>query len=430
MFNLNALNADHDAKILNQKVDNIGINIIPLLPLKMGKNKKKRSHAQYALDHPNGTQKPNVEGVASTLAHIKNTKSTTKDSKSGDRDSSDQWQKVEQQSKRPKNSGEKGDNRPALTIAGLHTIRNTLYIQDLQSLVLHCLADGVSPQWLSVRHHSQVKKAVVLLVPGLERDMFDGQIKLEKLLSNDNDNDNDNEILSDLAITPGNNQADMTASCRNAEPARGPDDYLPKPLVADRLPEPLQPLVSVFEHLFPVRTPGDEKYSRVHSPLHAMLNAPIPKSLEQKKAEKAIKGPKPFQEGKAFGDIQPTPITTFVTSKEDLQENEYTLHQACFPTRDEKDDSMSRRGDVKETEEFGWKDTYVLSMEDGEVPDGEIQKGSLTAGRIVLAMDCEMCKVEGDEMALTRISIVSWDGSVVMDELVKPGKPIIDYLTP
>ena len=33
-------------------------------------------------------------------------------------------------------------------------------------------------------------------------------------------------------------------------------------------------------------------------------------------------------------------------------------------------------------------------------------------------------------MALTRISIVGWDGTVIMDELVKPDKPIIDYLTP
>ena len=45
-------------------------------------------------------------------------------------------------------------------------------------------------------------------------------------------------------------------------------------------------------------------------------------------------------------------------------------------------------------------------------------------------MDCEMCKVEGDEMALTRSSVLDWDGGVVMDELVKPEKPIVDYLTP
>ncbi|KAL8954794.1 MAG: hypothetical protein Q9183_006929 [Haloplaca sp. 2 TL-2023] len=44
-------------------------------------------------------------------------------------------------------------------------------------------------------------------------------------------------------------------------------------------------------------------------------------------------------------------------------------------------------------------------------------------------MDCEMCTVEGGDSALTRISLVDWDGAVVMDSLVKPAKPIIDYLT-
>ncbi|KAF7876892.1 uncharacterized protein EAF02_008112 [Botrytis sinoallii] len=44
-------------------------------------------------------------------------------------------------------------------------------------------------------------------------------------------------------------------------------------------------------------------------------------------------------------------------------------------------------------------------------------------------MDCEMCMTGKNEFSLTRISIVGWDGSVVLDELVKPEKPIIDYLT-
>ncbi len=60
----------------------------------------------------------------------------------------------------------------------------------------------------------------------------------------------------------------------------------------------------------------------------------------------------------------------------------------------------------------------------------EIENGSLTAGREIFAMDCEMCKTEGGGLDLTRISIVAWDGSVVLDELVKPEKPVIDYLTP
>ncbi|SZF06076.1 unnamed protein product [Blumeria hordei] len=44
-------------------------------------------------------------------------------------------------------------------------------------------------------------------------------------------------------------------------------------------------------------------------------------------------------------------------------------------------------------------------------------------------MDCEMCMTGESNFSLTRISIVSWDGSVLMDELVKPAEPITNYLT-
>jgi RNA exonuclease 1 len=44
-------------------------------------------------------------------------------------------------------------------------------------------------------------------------------------------------------------------------------------------------------------------------------------------------------------------------------------------------------------------------------------------------MDCEMCMTGENEFSLTRISVVGWDGSVIIDELVKPAKPITDYVT-
>ncbi|EAL61779.1 RNA exonuclease 1 [Dictyostelium discoideum AX4] len=47
----------------------------------------------------------------------------------------------------------------------------------------------------------------------------------------------------------------------------------------------------------------------------------------------------------------------------------------------------------------------------------------------MLAIDCEMCRTEGGQLELTRISIVNEQKKVVLNELVLPEKPIIDYLT-
>ena len=69
------------------------------------------------------------------------------------------------------------------------------------------------------------------------------------------------------------------------------------------------------------------------------------------------------------------------------------------------------------------------NFEDGSAPDNEIESGSLTAGREIFAVDCELCMTGENEFSLTRISIVGWDGSIVLDELVKPDKPIINYVT-
>lgn len=420
----------------------------------MGRSGKKRNHAQYARDSDRDAGTTNKFGVASTLAHLQAPDRIAVDATGSNlslgHDVDGEWETVERRSKKPRRSidsadreahkqgkpGKNTSNYPALSYSELHKLQASIKIGDLQSLVLYCLADGSSPQWVSLRHHGHVKKAVVLMVPGLEKGMFDGNIVLPDL-TRDGDVDQPPPESShrQAASTKENSVVDVarnsTGVIQASFPGRNtsPDDYLPTPLVADQLPVTLRPLANIFTHIWPVKAPGDDKYYKVHSPLHALLAAPIPKSNEEKREEKNKKGPKSFRESKSWEDKR-TPITTFLASDEELRENEYTLHPAYFTTELERHSEIERRRYAKETAEDGWKDTRVVKLEDGDAPDGEISEGSMTAGRKVLAMDCEMCKTEGGNMDLTRISIVGWDGSVVMDELVKPDKPIIDYLTP
>ncbi|QSZ32872.1 hypothetical protein DSL72_002453 [Monilinia vaccinii-corymbosi] len=305
--------------------------------------------------------------------------------------SSGEWTTVDRRrEKKAKKIPKPGNKYPAIVFAERESrLAGQIKIGDLQSLVLYILADGVAPHFVSVRHRPQFRKVVVLMVPGLDESMF---------------------------------------GTKPASDGRrySPDDYYPRKLKSEALPENLKLFADMFEYIWPVQTPGDKKYAKMHSPLHAMLTAPVTKSQENKNSNG--RGSKQAREPKGWQNRR-TPITHFLTSPEDLQENGYTLHPACYRDAVDKSNLAVQRKTWELDEAHGWVDTKVNDFDDGSVPDNEFEQGSLTVGREIFAMDCEMCMTDKDEYSLTRISIVSWDGSVVLDELVKPEKPIINYLT-
>ncbi len=396
----------------------------------MGKGSKKRKHAQFAEDASPAYEESALAGVASTLNHIQ--QSRAKDDHPvlpSHQQDGGEWTRVEKNKKKQKKSA-----YPALTYAGLHKLQSSIKIANLQDLVLYCLADGVSPQWISVSSHTAIKKAVVLLVPGLEKDMFDGTILLEELSKRAQDSKTSDEGPEAIKGSKdqtrtgyGKKMSHKYVGSRSDFPS--PDDFMPLRLAhGENLPESLKPFADMFMHLWPVRAPGDARLAKVHSPLHAMLTVPLAKSAEGKWGESKNKGSKPRRDHQR-NDNKRTAITAFIVSKEELIENGYTAHPAWFVNQLEQEHEALRRKKAKETPEAGWVDSLVEKIEDAEIPVKDIEQGSMTAGRTVLAMDCEMCKVDDQELALTRISIVGWDGEVIMDELVKPHKPIVDYLT-
>ncbi|MCJ1395699.1 hypothetical protein MMC18_008585 [Xylographa bjoerkii] len=413
----------------------------------MGKhNHRKRSRMQYEENKATDVASPNI-GLSATLLQLQKPDGaddldTTNSGLADDSNSGyplEDWKTVNRQAKRRKSSQstkgitsqaatKKGNNRPALTFAELHKLHSSLKIFDLQDLVLYCLADGVSPQWISVRHHAQVRKAVVLLVPGIERNMFDGTIKGLDLAPGVSDEQTLSPTIPATKVETQQCSANELQDEPLSSPRRSPDDYLPFPLVSDHLPTPLKPLATLFSHLLPVNAPGDDKYYKVHSPLQAMLTSPIPKSQEDRKAEKLMRGSRPPRRDSSWTNER-TPITSFIASKEDLQENEYAVHPACFDSEQGREDNTVKRRFAKQLAEFGWVDTKIKALEDSENSESQRDNNDLTAGRTVLALDCEMCQVEGNEYALARISIIGFDGEVIMDELVMPDKPITNYLT-
>ena len=303
---------------------------------------------------------------------------------------------------------------PAIEHSPHARLNSHVKITDLQTLVLYLLADGNAPQWVSVRSRTNIQQVVMLMVPGLDLAMFNGDVAL------------------DSTQPP---EGPTEGECTDTTPKRlniALNDFYPASLNPDRLPAPLKPLSEIFDHVWPIKAIGEHRnnqYSRVHSPIHTMLTSQIPKTQEEKQMKKTGNHKGPLPQNSKHWENKRTRITEYIATLMEQQENEYVLHPAMFTTEESKEANYQRRKLANQTIDDGWVDTHVANLEDGEVPEAEIEQGSLSAGRHIISIDCEMCKAENDQLVLTRISLMNWDGSVAMDKLVKPDVTIKDYLT-
>ncbi|EME48943.1 hypothetical protein DOTSEDRAFT_84444 [Dothistroma septosporum NZE10] len=394
----------------------------------------KRARDQYEAD--------NRMGVAETLSMLQAPDGASQNATtpghdreygtSGAKDGADsggEWQTVESnRTKKRKKLPKKDGNYPSISHSTHSRLQSFVKISDLQNLILYLLADGTAPQWCSVRHHANVRKVVALMVPGLEAGMFDGKIDLALSAAAAPPNADGSESHG---TSEHDAAGDHAAQNNNSRLKVSPDDYYPVRLNSERVPEPLRPLADVFEHIWPIKAPGDDRYAKMHSPLAAMLTAPMVKTKEEKKS----KGPQPPTEGKNWQNKR-TPVTELLATTDELVEEGYTMHPAHFADSLSADAERARRVTAKTTTNDGWVDTTnIPSLASGEATEEDNQQGSVTAGRKVMAMDCEMCitspaGVTPQVFSLTRVSLVDWDGQVVLDELVRPADPITDYLTP
>ncbi|EXJ57073.1 hypothetical protein A1O7_07417 [Cladophialophora yegresii CBS 114405] len=306
----------------------------------------------------------------------------------------------------------KTDGYPSISFLKARPER--IELRALQDLVLYVLADGVAPTWLAVNNARQIKKAVVLMVPGLDRETLQDS---ELWTSITEKNEYEDSNLVERPTDPPSVALQDHQGCASVDsaPVELPTEANP----SVQSTKPPTPRETLLEHVLQVRAPGDSSMSRVHSPLQNMLIAPFSGSSNQKA--------KSGKDDKSFQAVR-TPVVHFVHSADELRDAEYPIHPAAFTDPQTANLERERREKTGQAASDGWVDTDV------EVPTPQILPSlktydPVTQGLKPYALDCEMVLTADDKYSLARVSLVDWSGKTVLDKYVKPSLPIQNYFT-
>lgn len=316
-----------------------------------------------------------------------------------------EWEPAKKKQKKAKKEP-KGRNYPEMLLSP-QKLRGAVKISDLQNLALWLVADGVAPQWLMVRNKPEIRRVVVLMVPGLTLDMFTTPLLHPSAASAVAATEDFGEPISREeigAVRPATPTPNPTPN----PPADTNTPFWPTELSVDKLAPCLSEFPSMFNHVWPIKAAGDDRGSRLTSPVTSFLSSPLPKGFNP-----------PSNRGSKCT------VSSLFMSIDQLIDDEYPLHSSQLAQRrgtnspSEEDISL-----LATRAEAGWAETDLTPRG----PPRENQQGSVTEGLTIYAIDCEMCMTTaGPE--LTRISVLDWDGDVVYDTFVKPTLPITDYLT-
>ncbi|KAF5381153.1 hypothetical protein D9757_009449 [Collybiopsis confluens] len=282
----------------------------------------------------------------------------------------DGWTKVEKRKqKKAKKSDVKLDAmQPKFMYSNGDILQRqrALGVEEIRDLALHLIADAPPPNWIRIQNAHMIPKVVVILVPGLTPDI--------------------------LGVSPP-----PTNALRNPNlPVSIP--LPPRPDPSNPIPLCVPFISSTFSHACPTRAPGDQ--TKMHSVLSTFFNLPISGAEKKRRIEEKEKA-----KGSESGSKDPS---EYILTVGQMIENEYPI--------------PSYMADVDNGRPFDWAETPQ------EPKRTEHEEKSNTA-RKVYGIDCEMCMTE-DGKELTRVCVMDYDTrQVLYDQLVKPSKPITDYLT-
>ncbi|KAF4597919.1 REXO1/REXO3 family protein [Pleurotus pulmonarius] len=167
------------------------------------------------------------------------------------------------------------------------------------------------------------------------------------------------------------------------------------PLSIPLPPSSIPFIASTFSHACPTRAPGDQTH--MYSVLSAFFHGPITGEERKRRLQQRLASEKAHNEDPA----------QFILSVEQMIENDYPIPSYMADTFQKSP---------------GWVETPEYKPE-------PLDDGVDRPKQRIYALDCEMCMTE-DGKELTRICIIDYyTGIVIYDQLVKPSKPITDYLT-